>query len=101
MEEEKTSQKLIAKLEDEKIKIKEFELAQLQAREKQLEEETNECIDKGDTQYNQLRQEVRVQDEVELALGNDINELANKSNMLLRAKLKANKADFERLIQLG
>ena len=52
LEEEKKSQKLISKLEDEKIKTNEFELMQAQARAEQLEEELNEFIDRGDNQYN-------------------------------------------------
>ena len=43
----------------------------------QLEEELNEFIDKGDNQYNALRQEIREQEEIELALTDEINSLAN------------------------
>ena len=101
LEEEKKSLKLIAKLEDEKIKMKEQELSQLRNRSVQLETEINDCVDKGDNQYNELRQEVRDQDDMEQALGEDINQLANQSNIQLRAKLMANKSDFERLIKHG
>lgn len=38
---------------------------------------------------------------MEQALGDDINQLANQSNIQLRAKLMANKSDFERLIKHG
>lgn len=59
----------------------------------------NEFIDRGDNQYNQLRQETREQDEIEQTLTEEINTVANKSNMLLRAKLNSNKGDFDRLRQ--
>jgi len=38
---------------------------------------------------------------MERNLTDDINILANKSNMFLRQKLNANKGDFERLRHLG
>jgi multidrug resistance efflux pump len=48
-----------------------------------------------------LRQEIREQDEIEANLNDDINNLANKSNLILRSKLNQNKGDFERLRHLG
>lgn len=53
----------------------------MQKRSVQLENEITEYIDKGDNQYNELRQEVRDQDDMEQALGDDINQLANQSNI--------------------
>lgn len=73
LEEEKKSLKLIAKIEDEKIKMKEQDLKQLHSRSVQIENEINEFIDKGDNLYNEIRQEVRDQDDMEQALGDDIN----------------------------
>ena len=99
LEEEHKSQKLISKLEDERLKTNDFELKLCQERSDQLEEELNEFIDKGDNQYNALRQETREQEEIELALTDEINSLANQSNMVLRAKLNSNKGDFDRLRQ--
>lgn len=55
LEEEKKTLKLISKLEDEKAKVNEFELAQAQDRVDELAEDINESIDRGDSQYNQLR----------------------------------------------
>lgn len=99
LEEEHKSQKLISKLEDERLKTNDFELKLCQERSDQLEEELNEFIDRGDNQYNALRQEIREQDEIEQALTEEINSLANQSNMVLRAKLNSNKGDFDRLRQ--
>ena len=59
LEEEKKSQRLIAKMEDEKIQKNEFELEQLQSRHAELEEEINDFLDRGDNLYNSLRQEMR------------------------------------------
>lgn len=83
------------------MKNNEFELVQAQGRAEQLEEELNEFIDRGDNQYNQLRQEIREQDEIESSLNEEINNMANKSNLILRSKLNQNKGDFERLRHLG
>ena len=69
------------------MKNNEFELLQAQSRAEQLEEELNEFIDRGDNQYNQLRQEIREQDEIESSLNEEINNMANKSNLILRSKL--------------
>ena len=88
-------------MEDEKLKSNEFELLQAQTRAEQLEEELSEFIDRGDNQYNQLRSEIREQDEIEASLNEEINSLANKSNLILRSKLNQNKGDFERLRHLG
>lgn len=65
LEEELKSQKLISKLEDERLKTNDFELKLCQERYEQLEEELNEFIDRGDNQYNALRQETREQEEIE------------------------------------
>lgn len=91
----------MAKIQDEKIKAKEWEVSQLQKRAVQVENEITEFIDNGDNHYNELRQEVRDQDDMEQALGDDINALANQSNIQLRAKLMANKFDLERMMKLG
>jgi len=91
----------VAKIQDEKIKAKEWEVSQLQKRAVQVENEITEFIDNGDNHYNELRQEVRDQDDMEQALGDDINALANQSNIQLRAKLMANKFDLERMMKLG
>jgi hypothetical protein len=91
----------VAKIQDEKIKAKEWEVSQLQNRAVQVENEITEFIDNGDNHYNELRQEVRDQDDMEQALGDDINALANQSNIQLRAKLMANKFDLERMMKLG
>lgn len=91
----------MAKIQDEKIKAKEWEVSQLQNRAVQVENEITEFIDNGDNHYNELRQEVRDQDDMEQALGDDINALANQSNIQLRAKLMANKFDLERMMKLG
>lgn len=101
LEEEKKSLRLVAKIQDEKIKAKEWEVSQLQKRAVQVENEITEFIDNGDNHYNELRQEVRDQDDMEQALGDDINALANQSNIQLRAKLMANKFDLERMMKLG
>mmetsp|Transcript_5439 Transcript_5439/g.8425 ORF Transcript_5439/g.8425 Transcript_5439/m.8425 type:complete len:274 (+) Transcript_5439:719-1540(+) len=101
LEEEKKSQKLISKLEDEKLKKNEFELKELQGYHKQIDEEINDFIDRGDNLYQSIRQEIREQEENEQALVDEINSTANRSNILLRAKLNANKGDFERLRHLG
>ena len=91
----------MAKIQDEKIKAQEWEVSQLQNRAVQVENEITEFIDNGDNHYNELRQEVRDQDDMEQALGDDINALANQSNIQLRAKLMANKFDLERMMKLG
>lgn len=91
----------MAKIQDEKIKAKEWEVSQLQKRAVQVENEITEFIDNGDNHYNELRQEVRDQDDMEQALGDDINALANQSNIQLRAKLMANKFDLERMMKLS
>lgn len=36
-----------------------------------------------------------------MSLSQNLNDLANRSNMLLRSKLNQNKSDFERLRHLG
>jgi predicted nucleic acid-binding Zn-ribbon protein len=92
---------LIEKLETEKKKRFEFEIKQFRERAQQLEEELNENIDKGDNQYTQLKDEIKYQDETELSLSQNLNDLANRSNLLLRSKLNQNKSDFERLRHLG
>lgn len=101
MQEEKKAESLIEKLELEKKKRYEFDLKQLRERAQQLEEELNENIDKGDGQYAQLKDEIKYQDETELSLSQSLNDLANRSNILLRSKLNQNKSDFERLRHLG
>ena len=101
MQEEKKAEALIEKLELEKKKRYEFDLKQLRERAQQLEEELNENIDKGDGQYAQLKDEIKYQDETELSLSQSLNDLANRSNILLRSKLNQNKSDFERLRHLG
>lgn len=78
-----------------------FELNQLQERSRQLEEELNENIDKGDNQFTQLKDEVKGQNQAELKLTQELNSVANRSNLILRSKLNQNKSDFERLRHLG
>lgn len=58
LEEQKKSEKLIAALEEETIERYKFDLERLQEREKQLEEELTEQIEKGDVIYQQVRQKV-------------------------------------------
>ena len=81
LEEEKKTLKIVAKMEDEKIKLKEKELVQLKARSVQVENEINEFIDNGDNHYNNMRQEVGDQDDMEQALADDVNQLTNQSNI--------------------
>lgn len=101
MQEDLKAETLIEKLESENKKRFEFELKQFRERAQQLEEELNENIDKGDNQYTQLKDEIKYQDETELSLSQNLNDLANRSNILLRSKLNQNKSDFERLRHLG
>lgn len=99
--EEKKAQKLIGKIEDEKIEKNEFLLGQLKERVGQLDKDLVNALERGDDQYSQLREEIKDQDEEESQLSVDINQMANRSNIVLRSKLNANKGDFERLRQLG
>lgn len=89
------------KVEIENKKRFEFDKKLLEERAHQLEEELNENIEKGDNQYEQLKEEIKYQDETEQNLSLNLNDLGNKNNILLRSKLNQNKSDFERLRHLG
>ena len=99
--EEKKSQKLIGKIEDEKSVTFEFDIEQLTTRAAQAEKDMTMMIEKGDENYNQLRDEVKDQDEEEAQLSSDINQISNMDNVALRSKLSKNKDDMERLKNLS
>ena len=101
LQEELKAEALIEKLENEKKKRFEFELNQYRQRAQELEDELNVNIDKGDSQYTMLKDEIKFQEETEMSLSQNLNDLANRSNILLRSKLNQNKSDFERLRHLG
>lgn len=101
LEEQKKAEKLIAALEEETIERYKFDLERLQEREKQLEEELTDQIEKGDIIYSVIREKVYDQSLTEKDLAQKFNHLANRQNMLLRSKLNYNKGDFERLRELG
>lgn len=71
--EEKKAQKLIGKIEDEKIEKNDFLLGQLKERVGQLDKDLVNALERGDDQYNQLREEIKDQDEEESQLSVDIN----------------------------
>lgn len=101
LKEEVRAQEMIAKVEDQRTARNQFELSQLKSRVEQLQEEMEDVLERGDNQYNLIRKEIKEQDDVELLLQEDINNVSNRCNNVLRAKLNENNEDFERLRQLG
>jgi len=57
--------------------------------------------EEGDRIFQEYSDNINSQVKEEQQLSEDINALANKSNMVLSAKLNANKGDFDRLRKLG
>jgi hypothetical protein len=52
-----------------------------------MNDHITEETEQGNNVYDMLRQEVSDQENMEMAISDKINTLANKSNLLLRAKL--------------
>lgn len=79
---EKKAIELQSLMESEKIKMNEFELAELQERVEEVEDDMNKYIDKGDNLYAELRQDIRDQDETEVELNDELNNHKNNMNEL-------------------
>ena len=97
---EKKTQQHIGRLEDQRKNKNDFEHKKLSERFEQLKENYNEAIDLGDKYFTDYIENINSQVQEEHQLSQDINQMANKSNLIIRAKLNGNNSDFERLKSL-
>lgn len=101
LEQEKLSQQLIADMEDQRIAKNNFDKQLLLDRVKELNDEYTQAIEQGDAHVGEYIENINNQVQEEQQLSQEINLMANKSNLILHAKLNSNKNDFERLRNLG
>ena len=101
MIDEKRSLEQLRELENQKASKLGFEKEQLLERVDQLKEEYAQVVESGDQHFNEFIENINNQVQEEQQLSQEINLMANKSNIILNAKLNANKVDFERLRNLA
>lgn len=99
--EEKRTLDLLRELESQKRSKLSFEKEQLLERVDQLKEEYAQVVESGDQHFNEYIENINNQVQEEQQLSQEINLMAYKSNLILKAKLDANKVDFERLRNLA
>ena len=101
MKEEHRSLTMLGKIEEQRFKQNEQDVALLKERVEVLQAEHQEVVQTGDQYYQEYIDNINNQVKEEQQLSEDINAVANRSNTVLHAKLNANKSDFERLRHLG